>query len=143
MEEGAYGAIRYTELQSIIQSSNKTDALLLLAFIRLNTYKRSGRQPEMYFCHLRDLPSQLGLSLRAITESIKTLSSLGLIHCEEQPRYQDKHGNWHSGLYLFIDKEKYKNGEVDQSYDWREQFKLASLWLSNEQANHIELKNSL
>lgn len=140
MDEAPFGIIRYDEYQKIIKSaSNKTAALLLLAFLRLNSYKRTDKndkQPEVYFCHLSELPNKLGLSSRAVSSSLNALSSLGLIHSEEQRRYRDKYGNWHSGVYLFIDKVKYNNEEIDQSYNWQKEFELASKWLMREQAKY-------
>ena len=141
MDEGQFASIRYSEYLSAISQTNKSCSLLLLAYIRINIYKRTSDQPEMFFCHLREIPDQLGLSYRATTESINTLSSLGLIYYEEQPRYQDKHGNWHSGLCLFINKVRYKNNEIDESYAWQEHFDSASMWLSENQAKYIDFKN--
>ena len=137
MEEVPFAIIRYDEYEKIIENtSNKSFALILLAFIRLNTYRKTGKndkRPEIYFCHLDELPDKLGLSRRSISTSISTLSSLGLIHGEEQMRYKDKYGNWHSGVYMFMDKEKYINDEIDQSYDWQKEFEYASKWLMREQ----------
>lgn len=140
MEEAPFGTIRYDEYQRILKSaSNKSATLLLLAFLRLNSYKRTDKddqKPEVYFCHLSELPNKLDISSRAVSSSLTTLSSIGLIHSEEQRRYQDKYGNWHSGVYLFIDKVKYNNEKIDQSYNWQKEFELASKWLMLEQAKY-------
>lgn len=146
MDEAPFGIVRYDEYQNVIKyASNKSSALLVLAFLRLNSYKRKNNndeQPEVYFCHLEDMSDQLGISYRSLAASIDMLSSVGLIHCEEQKRYQDKYGNWHSGVYLFIDKTKYNGEEIDQSYRWQKEFEHASNWLVCKQSKYFN-KNDL
>ena len=140
MDEAPFGIIRLDEYQKIIGSTgNKAATLLLLACIRQNTYKRTDKtddRPEVCFCHLSELHNKLDLSPRTTSASMNTLSSVGLIHSDEIRRYRDKYGNWHSGVYLFIDKVKYNNEEPDQSYNWRKEFEFASKWLMRRQAKY-------
>ena len=128
MEQSPFGMIRHHEFEQIAKLKNGAASILILSFLRMNTYK-GRKQPEVYFCHLKLMEQRLGLSSRAVMSAINSLSSIGIIHGEEQGRYKDSHGNWHSGVYLFIDKVKYINNEVDQSYDWQKEFELASKWL--------------
>ena len=140
-EQSPFAIIRYDEFNNIITSaSNKSTALLLLAFIRLNSYKRKSskdRHPEIYFGYLSEIADRLGVAIRSVSASLKHLSSLGILYGEEQRRFQDKHGNWHSGVYIFIDKVRYVNNIADQSYDWQSEFEQASKWLRREQEKYI------
>ena len=140
-EQTPYAVIMYDEFQKIIKNaSNKSATLLLLAFIRLNSYKRKNskdKHPEIYFGYLSEIANRLGVAIRSVSASLKHLSSLGILYGEEQRRFQDKHGNWHSGVYIFIDKVRYANNIPDQSYDWQSEFERASKWLIREQEKYI------
>lgn len=140
MEGSPFGLVRYNEYQRIIKSKgNRAAAFLILSFIRLNTYRRiseSDTRPEIYFCHMHELSEKTGLPRRTVSYALKQLSAMCILHGEEQKRYLDKYGNWHSGVYLFIDKEKYINGSIDQSYNWHDEFESASMWLADEQARY-------
>lgn len=136
-EQIPFAIIRYDEFQKIINNApNKSAILLLLSFVRLNSYKRRSikdSHPEIFFGYLSEIAEKLGMSIRSVSASLKNLSSLGIIYGEEQKRFQDKYGNWHSGVYIFIDKKRYKNDKEDKMYDWQSEFERASKWLMHEQ----------
>lgn len=137
-----FASIRYNELQEIISNdSNKAAVSLLLAYLRLNIYKRQtndGNDHEIYFCHLNDLADAVGIRHRIISSYISVLDDLNIIHGEELPRYQDNFGNWHSGLYMFVNKNKYIGDATDRQYDWKVELSAGMDWISNEQMRYIQ-----
>ena len=93
------GKIYSSEVVAIaLQNRHVETTLLLLAFIRL----RMGIGRFTNF-HINEIIEQLGISRYRITESMKVLSDLGILEIFKTKRYQDNHGKWHSGYFVFKD----------------------------------------
>lgn len=99
---------------------NHAHLLLLLSYIRLNMDKRSGK-PIMHFSMLSTISKNIGISVRSITSALRILEELSIIHSEELPRYQDKNGNWHSNVKIFINMEHCSLIAANINYDWQEE----------------------
>lgn len=92
------GKIYEDELNVIGRKKRGETTLLLLAFIRMRMW--TGKSVNLY---INEIMEQLGISRYRITESMKRLSDLGVLEIVQTQRYQDNHGNWHSGYTTFCD----------------------------------------
>lgn len=99
---------------------NHAHLLLLLSYIRLNMDKRAGK-PIMHFSMISTISNNIGISVRSISSALKILEELSIIHSEELPRYQDKNGNWHSNVRIFINMEQCSLIAANRKYDWQEE----------------------
>lgn len=140
-EQNPFALIHYSEFSKIIQNrANHATALLLLSFLRLNTYRRKNardKRPEIYFCHLCDIADRIGISVRCVASSLKSLTDANVLYGEELPRYQDEHHNWHSGVYIFVDMVKYNQDEPDNQYDWQEELNNGIKWVKKQQMEYL------
>lgn len=140
-EQNPFALISYSEFSKIIQNrANHATSLLLLSFLRLNTYRRKNamdKRPEIYFCHLCDIADRIGISVRCVASSLKSLTDANVLYGEELPRYQDEYHNWHSGIYIFVDMVRYNQEEPDDQYDWQEELNSGIKWIKKQQTKYI------
>ena len=121
--EHGYGLISHSEFQNIIRARkerrfgktiNQAHLFLLLAYIRCNIHKKAGC-PQYYSDLLNRISENIGLSVRSISNGLRYLQMLGIIHSEELPRYTDEQGHWHSNVRIFVNM----SNPYDPAYDWK------------------------
>ena len=93
---------------------NHAHVLLMLACVRCHMFHIAGR-PRVYSNLLKRISNQIGLSVRSLSNCIRTLEDLSILHSEELPRYKDCDGQWHSNVRIFVDK----HDRTNSAYDWQ------------------------
>lgn len=135
--DNKFAIIYIGDLEKIIEFKNyvkdtyrisSSILLLVLSFIRLRMLKRSEYQtvkdkPEAFYHTFKNMGKTLDLTERQISNAVKLLNQLDIIYSEELPRYQDAKGQWHSNYTIFVDKYKYKNGQLVKDYDYKDELK--------------------
>lgn len=109
--------------------------LLVLSYIRVNKLRRSSNQqsnpkkkPEFFYRHINKIAEDLALSSKTVTACVTALESLDIIASCSMPRYQDKYGNWHTDVTLFVDK----INDWQQELDWGKAFLLKGKTLDED-----------
>lgn len=118
-----YGIVYYSDYQAILNMKknhcntkpvNQANMILLLSHIRCNMRSIAG-YPEYYSDLIQRIAENTGISSRSIMNSLENLESLGIIHSEGLPRYQDDLGHWHTNVRIFVNMRKPDN----DTYDWQ------------------------
>lgn len=126
-EKDRFAVIYLDELQLIMDYTkqdkdayfNNDVILLIFMYLRMKIYRRRNQllpednnialrkinNPEAYNCYFCDIASELNISERIVSKTIKTLNELGLIYSEALPRikYQNK---WHTDHTIFCNRYK-------------------------------------
>ena len=92
---------------------NHAHVFLMLACVRCHMFHIAGR-PRVYSNLLKRISNQIGISVRSLSNCIRTLEDLGILHSEELPRYKDCDGHWHSNVRIFVDR----HDRTNSAYDW-------------------------
>lgn len=119
----------FKKYTSDINRMSSSILLLVLSYIRVNMLRRQAGyfnhksdKPEFCYRMYKDIETDIGISSRYISRSVKILCELDLIATSTLPRYKDESGNWHTEVTLFVNKYKYKDdGGLDDSYDYRQE----------------------
>ena len=125
-----FGAIYYDEFDKIMRTTKSTRVgdhrvnhahlLLLLSCIRCYMIHTTGA-PQIYSNLLKRISEHIGISVRSISNCIRALEDLEIIHSEELPRYKDSNGNWHSNVRIFVNRQSRYN--PNHTYDWQQETK--------------------
>lgn len=81
---------------------NHSDALLVLAFIRMSMVHDVGH-PSFYSDQLSRIGSSIGLSTRRVSTAVSLLEELKILSKRTTPSYTDRNGSWHSGVTIFVE----------------------------------------
>lgn len=143
LNPGTYATVYYHEYEQILSSvSNPAYVLSVLAFIRINMYRRTDggdKKPEIYYGHLNTIAKWVGFDEDTVRKCIDELCRLNIIRCEETNRFIDGEGNWHAGVSVFVDFCKYRNGYVDANYDWKREMDDGKKIARKNQIGNINL----
>lgn len=112
----------------------KSTILLVLAYIRVNMWRRTTqltveldaakkKKPEIVSRQYRKIAEDIGISERLVSRAISVLNDMGIIVARTLPRFQDESGKWHTEDTIFANKYRYlynnrkKQYELDKNYD--------------------------
>ena len=114
VDEG-FGIINFDEFAKILEYRANTSGrinhahmLLLLAHVRQFMHKQ---RPRYYSNLFKRISTELGISQRAVSIAAKNLESVGILHCEELPRYKTNN-QWHTNVHIFVDL------KGSEGYNW-------------------------
>lgn len=140
-----FGLIYDFELETInsytskYRAVNKSTLLLVLSYIRLNTWvrktdltghseKSKKSKPEICNRQLVEIANDLGLSSNLVSKSLTTLEEFNFVASKAMPRFQDELGNWHTEDTIFVAPYKFRvisEGKIVQSskeeYDYEKE----------------------
>lgn len=126
-----YAVVYSNEFESVINNTRtitKAFALLLLSYIRMNTYNSS------YFDRMDNITEKIPvLDYRSLKRSIRLLEELDIISASQMARYKDCNNKWHSGFTIFVNKHRYIKGVDDDKYIYEVEMMKAKQSIRNYQ----------
>lgn len=120
---------------------NSSILLLVLAYIRCNMLRRhvpfSGNKsdkPEFCYRMYKDIASDIGISDRYISNSVKLLEQLSIIAAKELSRYKDENDGWHTSVTMFVDQyRRTKNGnKTDPEYNYTDELRWGEIYIKEK-----------
>ena len=108
--------IKYDGLNSKNRKLSTDTLLYVFTYLRMMIYKRNGdpnatqygdpeerkkNSPEAYACYINNMANELGLTSRAISDTITILKEMELIYFEQLPRVKNDDGTWRTRKTIF------------------------------------------